>query len=284
MPAATPVLPLTRAVFVLGICLTAGTGAALFLLPDRTDEYWAWTIAAAPSAAFFGAGYLGAAVALTLASLSREWREARVIAVLAFTLTSLALVVTLVHLEPFSLGAGGLTGAIAAIWLAVYVTLPPLALVAYVLQERAGGAAEYDTALPLLRSTQLLLGGASIVLGVVGLALLVDWSRLSERWPWPLTPLTAGLVGTWVITYAVGLLWCTRREHDWRRSRIAVPPLLVTLALDLVAVVRLRDDLDGGSATALYVAGLGLLGATVVGVALVEEGRLREAVARQEAA
>jgi hypothetical protein len=126
----------------------------------------------------------------------------------------------------------------------------------------------------VLRSTQLLLGGAAIVLGVIGFALLVDWSWLSARWPWPLTPLTAGLVGTWVLTYAVGFLWCTRRERDWRRMRIAVLPVVAALALDLVSAARLRDHFDGGAPTALYVAGIGMLIVTTVGVAYVEEGRL----------
>src|SRR6187397_1581282 len=188
--AGTPVLPLTRAVFVLGVCLTAGTGFALYAFPDRTADYWAWTIAAEPSAAAFGAGYIGAGVALTLAALTREWQRARVVAVLVFSLTSLALIVTMLNFEPFAIGEGGLTEAVAWTWLAVYVALPPLTLTVFVLQERAGGADEYDVALPLQRSTQLLLGCVAAIVGVLGLALLVDWSWLTARWPWPLTPLT----------------------------------------------------------------------------------------------
>ena len=131
----------TRAVFILGVCLTAGTGFALYVFPDRTADYWAWTITAEPSAASFGAGYLGAGVALTLGALTREWRQARVVVVLVFALTSLALVVTMVNFEPFAIGEGGLTEAVAWTWLVVYIALPPLALAAFVLQERAGGAA-----------------------------------------------------------------------------------------------------------------------------------------------
>ena len=99
------VQPLTRAIFVLGVALTAGTGAVLFLFPDRTDDYWAWPIAAEPTAAFLGAGFLGAAVSLALAARERAWQRARLVAVLAFALTSLALLVTLSNLEPFALDA-----------------------------------------------------------------------------------------------------------------------------------------------------------------------------------
>jgi hypothetical protein len=276
VPAATPVLPLTRALFVLGVCLTAGTGFALYAFPDRTADYWAWTIAAEPSAASFGAGYLGAGVALTLGALTREWRRARVVVVLVFALTSLALVVTMLDFEPFAIGEGGLTEAVAWTWLVVYVALPPLALAAFVLQERAGGAGEYDVAVPMLRWTQLLLGGAAAVVGVLGVGLLVDWGWLAERWPWPLTPLTARFIGAWLVTYAAGFLWCVLRERDWRRTRIAVPPAATTTALLLVSFIWLHDRFDDGASTPLYVALFGALLLAMVVAAVVEERRMRE--------
>jgi len=273
--AGTPVLPLTRAVFVLGVCLTAGTGFALYVFPDRTADYWAWTIAAEPSAAAFGAGYIGAGVALTLAALTREWQRARVVAVLVFSLTSLALIVTMLNFEPFAIGEGGLTEAVAWTWLAVYVALPPLTLAVFVLQERAGGADEYDVAFPMRRSTQLLLGCVAAIVGVLGLALLVDWSWLTARWPWPLTPLTARFIGAWLVTYAAGFLWCVLRERDWRRTRIAVPPAATTTALLLVSAFWLRDSFDDGAATALYLVLFSALLLTLVFVAVVEERRAR---------
>jgi len=284
VPAATPVLLLTRAVFVLGVCLTAGTGFALYAFPDRTADYWAWTIAAEPSAAAFGAGYLGAGVALTLGALTPEWRQARVVMVLVFALTSVALVVTMIDFEPFAIGEGGLPGAVAWTWLAVYVALPPLALAAFVLQERAGGAGEYDVAVPMLRSTQLLLGSVAAIVGVLGLALLVDWSWLAERWPWPLTPLTARFIGAWLVTYAAGFLWCVLRERDWRRTRVAVPPAATTTALLLVSAIWLRDRFDDGAATPLYLALFSALLLALVVAAVVEERRVKRVLPRARAA
>ncbi len=58
----TPVPRYTRAVYLLGVCLTLGTGIGLFAFPGRTPDYWAWTIKAPPTAVFFGAGYIGAAL------------------------------------------------------------------------------------------------------------------------------------------------------------------------------------------------------------------------------
>jgi hypothetical protein len=266
------VRPLTRAIFVLGFGLTAGTGAALFLFPGRTDEYWAWPIAAEPTAAFLGAGFLGAAVSLALAAREPAWQRARLVAVLAFALTSLALLVTLLNLEPFALDGGGLTGVVAWIWLAVYVALPPLVLVAFLRQERAGGRLEYGCA-PARSSVRVGAGVVGAVIAAVGVALLAGWDRVAAWWPWPLTDLTAGLIGGWLATYAVGLLWFAVRDPSWQRSRIGAIALAVTMVFQLAATIRLWSDLDGGTPAVLYVLALTALLVGVAAAAVGEEAR-----------
>jgi hypothetical protein len=268
-------MPLTRAIFVLGVCLTGGTGFALFAAPGRTADFWAWTIKAPLTAAFFGAAYIGAGVSLALAARTREWQRVRVVAVVAFTLTSLALVETLLEPGPFAFGDGGLTGAVAWIWLGVYVALPPLALAAFVRQERAGGAREYDVELPALGSTRAAIGCAGALLGALGVGLLIHWGWLGARWPWPLPLLPAGIVGAWLCTYSAGFLWFALREREWRRVRIGVLPAALAVALDLLAAGRLRDGFVGGPPTAIYIAALGVLLATLAAAAIVEERRLR---------
>ena len=271
----TPVGPFARGVFVAGVCLTIGTGIGLFAVPGRTADYWAWTIKAPLSAAFFGAGYLGAAAALSLAACEREWRRARIVAVLAFTLTTLALIETLVDLGPFAFGEGGVTETIAWVWLAVYAALPPTVLAAFVHQERAGGASEYGVEVPALAASRLVLGVAGAAVGAIGIALLADWGWLTSRWPWPLPSLPAGIVGAWFCTVSAGLLWFAVRERDWSRSRIGVAPIMLALALDLVAAIRLHEGFRGGAATVLYLAGLAALLGAIAAVTVVEERRLR---------
>jgi hypothetical protein len=254
--------PLTRAIFVLGVVLTAGTGATLWLFPSRTEDYWAWTIAAAPSAAFFGAGYLGAAVALALAARERAWQRVRLVVVLALTLTSLSLLVTLLHPDPFAF-EDGRTQPVAWIWIAVYAALPPLLLLTLHRQERAGGAQEYGGP-RVAAATRAGACVSGVALGALGFAYLLGWDTSQSWWPWPLTPLTAAAVGAWLLTFAVGFLWFALRDPSWPRSRIALVALAVTAALDLAAAVRLWDDLDG--AAAVYV---GVLVAMLVGVVVV---------------
>ena len=271
----TPVLPFTRTVFIVGVCLTAGTGLGLWLVPDRTADYWAWTIKAPLTAAFFGAGYAGAAVSLALAARTREWPRTRVVAVAAFVLTSLALLATLRNPGPFAFGDGGLAEVVAWIWLAVYVALPPALLAAFVLQERVRGPRGWSGDRPALGLTRVVVGCAGAGLGVVGVGLLADWSRLVTRWPWPLPPLPAAVLGAWLCTYAAAFLWFALVERSWVRVRIGVGPAMISLALDLLAAVRLRHGFGGGTGTAAYLAGLAALLALLGGVALAEERRLR---------
>jgi hypothetical protein len=270
------VLRFTRAVLVVGVCLTAGTGVGLYAFADRTADYWAWTIKAPLTAAFFGAGYIGAAVSLALAARTQEWQRARTVAVAALALTSLALFATVRHLGAFAFGNGGLPEAIAWIWLAVYIALPPLVLAAFVLQERAEGIREHGGVAPALPATRLALGAAGTALGVLGVGLLAEWTPLTQRWPWPLPSLPAAVLGGWLCTYAAALLWFAVRERDWSRVRIGVAPAMFSFALDLVAVARFRDDFRPGAETAAYIACLaGLL--VLLGVSsYVEERRLRE--------
>lgn len=267
-------MPFTRAVFLVGVCLTIGTGIGLFAVPGHTSEYWAWTIKAPLTAAFFGAGYIGAAVALAWAAATREWQRTRIVVVIALTLTSLALLETLRHLGGFSLHQGGLVEIVAWVWLAVYVALPPLALAAFVLQERAGGSAEYTLDRPALAATRLAAGTLGAVTAVVGGILLWEAAWLQARWPWPLPSLPATITGAWLCTLAAGLLWFALRERTWYRGRIAVIPMLIPLGLDLVAAARLSGGFRGTTATSVYLAAVALSTTVVATIVIVEERRL----------
>jgi hypothetical protein len=258
---------------VAGFCLTIGTGIGLYAVPDHTSEFWAWTIKAPLTAAFFGAGYLSAAVALGLAALSRTWERARIVAVAAFTLTSLALVATLLETNTFAFGAGGLTEAVAWIWLAVYVALPPAVLVAFVRQERVASDTE-DEVQEALPATRFACTAVGAVLAALGIGLFVNWGWLAGHWPWPLPALPARVVGAWLCTYAAILLWFSLRERSWERARIGVVSAVVAIVLDIGAAIRYAGDLDGDVSTIVYLAGTSGLLVMLLGIWCLEEWRL----------
>lgn len=274
---AAPLLPLTRLVLALGVALTVGTGTGLWLLADRTADFWAWTIRAPLSAAFLGAGYAGAALGLGLALRSRRWAKARPLVVSALTLTTLSLLATVRQVDDFEFGSDSATlvRVVAWVWLVVYVALPPLLVVVLVLQERAGGVGEHDPPAGLTAVTRRLLLPLGYVLGVAGVLLSTGWSTLRDAWPWPLAPLPAMLVGTWLIMASVTILWVVLRERDWLRARPAAAALLLFVSLLLAAAVRWHNDFDSTAAAVAYVACLLAVLGVVSAVAYREEARLR---------
>jgi hypothetical protein len=268
----SPVQGATRVVFTLDLVFSAVAGGVLYGLSTRTEDYFAWTIAAPLTAAVLGSGYLAAVVLLVPSYAERAWARVRIIPVLGFTLTFVTLLVTLWRLEEFHLGAGSGTARVAGwAWLAVYVAVPVLLAAVFVRQERAGGRGEYGIERPLLPETKVLLGGVAGLAGVLGLGLLLTPGSMDGIWPWPLPPLAAGAVAAWLLTIAAACAWGLR-DGDWGRFRIALPGLAAYGVLVAVAVARYPEPLDGGDGQerAFLVVGL-LVAAAWVAVVLRQE-------------
>jgi hypothetical protein len=244
---------LTRAVLATGVTLTLGTGIGLWLLPDRTPDYWAWTIKAPLSAALLGAGYTGAATSVGLGLRSGSWPRARGSAVTALSFTILALAVTLRHRDEFtfSTAADALPRLVGWVWLVVYVALPPLVVAAFAVQARAA-VADGPRVRPLSRAATAAFVAIGALLGALGVPLLVEWDAALEAWPWPLAPLAGALVGAWLLTASAGLLWVALRERDWARATPSAAGGCVFWALLLLAAIRLRDGFEGTLGTVVY--------------------------------
>ena len=101
-------------------------GVQLFVFPTRTDRWFAWTIGEPLTAAVLGAAYWSAVAFEVLAARARLWADARIAVPSVFVFTTLTLVVTLVHLDSFHLGAEHELGtrAVTWVWIAVYAVVP----------------------------------------------------------------------------------------------------------------------------------------------------------------
>jgi hypothetical protein len=165
-----------------------------------------------------------------------------------FVFTVLTLVATLIHLDLFHLG--GRFAAITQVgtwtWMAVYVGVPILLAVLWIVQMRLPGGDPLGHA-PMsggLRLAIYLLAAGMLVVGVV---LFV--APLGVLWPWELTPLTGRAVGAWLIglgVAAANMAW----ERDWRRVLPVSAMFAVFGALELVVLLRFSGDLDWGVARA----------------------------------
>ena len=228
-------------------------GLDLFVLTERTDDFFAWTIASPLTAAFLGAGYLAAACLDGMSARERLWAVARVPlpAVLVFTTTTF--VVTLVHLDVFHMDS-----FFGWAWLVTYALLPPSVLAVLIHQRRVGGGDPPRRA-PLPTWLRTVTSVLAVAITLLGAALVLIPSDAVRWWPWTLTVLTSRAVGAWLVI--VGLTagqaaW----ENDWARLRPLSITYVVLGVLQLVAVARYPDEIDWSTPAAwLYLAVLGAL-------------------------
>jgi hypothetical protein len=207
-------LPAMRGLLLTFGVLTALAVVALFLLPARTDQLFAWTIQPPLTAAFLGAGYAAGCTLVLLSLRDPVWADSRVPVLTILVFTVLTLVATLLHVDRFHFmaefaAAPFLARAAAWFWTAVYVLVPL----------RAALAAE------------------SAVLLLTGVALFLVPSSADLLWPWTLTPLTARVVAAWLVAFGLATALAAI-GGDLQRLRSAAVAYAVFGLLALVAVAR----------------------------------------------
>jgi hypothetical protein len=253
-----------------GLVLLAGM--QLFLFPERTADYFAWTIDEPLTAVFLGAAYWASVVFEWVAASERTWANARVSVPTVFTFTTLTLVVTLIHIENFHLGDEFdlSTRAVTWAWIAIYSIVPVLMLVIAARQRRAPGGDPPRSA-PLPRSIAVVLLVHAVLMLTVGAALLLAPDDAASLWPWPLTPLTGRAIGAWVFSLGLAAghsLW----ERDLRRLRVAAAGYVALGVLQTIAALRYPDSVEWDSVQALAYAAM-IASMLVVGAVTLVAGR-----------
>jgi hypothetical protein len=268
-----PLLRPMRALLVVFGVLTLLAVAALFVRPETTDRYFAWTVKPPLTAAFLGGAYLAGCTLVVLSLRAVAWAHARAAVVTILVFTVLTLVATLVHLDRFHLQVGGLPARAAAwFWLAVYVFVPIVMVVLLAVQQRArGGHPERARPMPRWLAVALAVEGA--VMLAVGAVLFIRPGTFTA-WPWPLSPLTSRAVGAWLVSFGVAAGLAVA-EADLPRLRAPAVAYLVFGVAELAALLRYAGTLAWGSPAAwTYLAFLLLVIATAAaGVRLTSRSR-----------
>jgi hypothetical protein len=221
------------------------TGFSLYVLSERTDHFFSWTILPPITAAFFGACFWTAAIIAFLASRQHIWIRARIAGPVILSFTVLTLIATLLHLDKFHFFSPDVIARGAAwVWMILYVTVPPITLALLPLQLRAPGKDPARTK-PLPRWLRGTLGIQAGVLVAVGLVLFFA-PQAAAFWPWKLTPLTAQVTGGWLLAIG-GAAAQTCWENDWSRVAIALISYTALGALQLLALARYASQIQWSS-------------------------------------
>jgi hypothetical protein len=248
-----PILPFTRMLFLFNVLLATVAGFQLYILSTRTEDFFAWTIGVPITAAFLGAFFWANTPGFGVAIRVGDWPRVRILVMAELAMMVFMAIATLRHLEIFHLDNGGLLARLAAwAWLLVYIGLPWLLIVSFVRQERAGGRGTYAVQDPLLGWVRGYFLLQAVAATILGLGLSFAPAAFDGLWPWNLPALPAGAVGAWLLGFAAACWWILR-EGDWQRVRITIPGYLALCVLQLLAVLRFRNDMINGRRAWAYV-------------------------------
>jgi uncharacterized integral membrane protein len=256
-----PVLRPVRVLLVAFGVLTALAVLALFVRPETTDRFFAWTIQPPLTAAFLGAAYAGGCALVVLSVRVTAWAHTRASIGTILVFTVLTLVATLASLDRFHFGVPAAFPRSAAwFWLTVYVVLPVVMAVLLVLQARAPGT-HPSRLCPLPRWLVALLAFEGATMFGIGVVLYV-WPGALAAWPWPLSALTSRAIGAWLISFGIAA-GAALVGNDLGGLRAPAVAYLVFAVAEVVVVLRYRSSFawDAGPAW-LYFGFLVLVGIT----------------------
>ena len=234
------VLTATRALSVFIAPFLVVAFVILYLLPGHTDRLWAWTIAAHLTSMVLASAYLGGAYFFVVAARARHWHEIGTgfLAVTAFA--SLLGVATVLHWDKFAHGHLSFW-----LWAGLYFTAPFLVIGAWLANRRYAAPVAPDDVLlrPLER---MVIGAVGLLALATGVTAFLDPGLIADRWPWPLTPLTARVMAAVLCLGGAGVAaWWDPR---WSTVRLMLQVESVMVVLILLGVVRARHELISGHA------------------------------------
>ena len=268
----------TRLVTGFLLAFVVLTGVLLFVFSTDKDDRFAWTIKVPITAAFIGACFLATIPGLAGVFLVRTWSQARLMIVLCFVLITLIAIATLRHLDEFHLRSGPTFARVVAwIWVVAYLQAPFTLLTAIFIEERARGPE--PSGRPLMRWFRGLLAVYALGLSTLGFGLFFATGTFDVAWPWRLTSLAGGVVGTWLAGIGVGCGWMVL-ENSWERARLATFSLAVFPVLLLVGAGRFWDDFSGGATKWAYLAVVCGSFAAFVVATWTHDARLRKSLIR----
>jgi hypothetical protein len=224
------VLPATRALsaFIVPFLLVAFV--VLYVFPTETDRLFAWTIKSPMTAMTLGAVYLGGAYFFVRAFRVPAWHAVKSGFVAVGTFASLMGVATIIHWDIFNHGHVAFW-----LWAGLYFTTPFLVWGVWAANRRRGSTpGTGDLMLPPAgRLAVAATGGLAVA---AGLFLFLLPEQAIDVWAWPLTPLTARVMGA-IFMLGIAELGVLS-DARWSAARILLQVQSVMLALILVAAAR----------------------------------------------
>ncbi|HLO31406.1 MAG TPA: hypothetical protein VK249_19805 [Anaerolineales bacterium] len=248
-------------------------GVQLFVLSSQTETYFAWTFAAPISAAFMGAGYWAAMLHAYTGARAKTWATVRTSMPAAVVATGVLTVTTFLHLDKFHFNSPLLiTRFVTWVWIIVYVLVPPILLVAWIIQSRRPGAhVRGQNPLPSWMRGGFALLAAFTLLS--GLGLFFFPGSMATAWPWTVPPLAARAISAWLCAFGVGCV-SLAIENDLKNGAGTCSSLLAFCVLELIVVARYPAAIDWTKPMAIVYLLFLLIGLLLTGANLLKSRNL----------
>ena len=267
-----------RAMLLIGTAFVTFDFVQLTFLSERTDRYFSWTIAAPITAVVLGSFYFAAIILTLFGGTQRVWVRARAVVPGTWAFVTLVLIATLIHLDqfrPHQHSPDGITRFEFWVWIGAY-TVEPVGLLIFAFFQRRMPGADPPRGTPAPPALFLRTGTiAGWLATVVGAVMFAFPDTAIDVWSWPLTPLTARILGSWLVGAGLVMIVAMWERDRWR----LFVPSLAFLALgpvQAIGIVRYADQVDWGNAQVwLHLAFLALVFALGVG-GIVMSSRARE--------
>lgn len=271
LPEDDRVLPVTRWLGRVIIPILAVAFAILFIVPDRTEEFFAWTIQPDMTPIFMGAGYgTGAYFFYRVATVDEFHRVSHVFPGITAFVWFMG-VATFLHWENFNHDHVSFLA-----WTFLYVVSPVLVPAIWILNRRTDPKVLGPDIVRIPRVIRGISGVTGIALTVASLALFIEPQPLIDHWPWAVSPLTSRVLLGWFVLFGLTNLFVAIDER-WAAARIVAETQLIAFGLFIIGAFRAWDDFDTANpVTWVFLAGflLYLIALAVVYYAM-ETGRIR---------
>jgi len=206
---------------------------------------------------FMGSAYGSGAYFFTRVAVGQRWNTVSAGVLSAAIFAGSMLAVTFVHFGKFNHGNAPILAATAFYgWTVVYI-VAPFAVAWLWWRNEHTDSRRPESGDPLVpgpvRTVAGVMSAAAIVAGGV---FILSPSTANDVWAWKLTPLTAGVVGSFTIQVGVGAGLLARDER-WSSWRVLLQTFVLATVLLLIGTARIWNELDHSRVSTWgFVAGL----------------------------
>jgi hypothetical protein len=223
---------------VVVVPFLAAAFLVLYGVPDRTTEFFAWTIRPEMTPVVMGAGYGAGVYFFSRVATVDEWHTVAPVFLGIATFTWIMAVATALHWANFNHGHHAFV-----LWVALYAVTPVLVPAVWLVNRRTDPRERTAGAGRLPRGVRAIGGGLGALVTVSALALFLSPEVMIGVWPWTVSPFTARILTGWFVLFGVVDLAAVL-DSRWSATRILVQSQMLGFALVLAGAVRVWHNFD----------------------------------------